>query len=128
MLNKSDYLRNAIINHNLRGVSFTSPTARYIALFTTAPTSAGGGVEVTGLGYDRKAVSFVAPITPGATSNVSPINYVPTGDWGLVLAVAIFDAPTGGNMLYLGPLATPKEIYAGDNFMYPAGYFTVAET
>lgn len=128
MLNKSDYLRNANINHNLRGVSYTSPSARYIVLYTTAPTSAGGGVEVIGAGYERKAVTFSAPSTPGSVSNSAPINYTPTGDWGNIVAVGVQDALSGGNLLYFGPLGTPRLIYAGDNFMFPAGYFVVSET
>ncbi len=129
MLNKSDYLRNAITNLTLRGVSFAAPSARYIALFTTTPTSAGGGVEVTGGGYARLAVTFSAPVTPGATSNNAPLNFsTPTADWGNVVGAAVFDAATAGNMLYFGDLGTARTIYAGDTGVnFPAGYFAVSE-
>lgn len=127
MLNKSDYLRNATINHNLRGVSFTAPTARYLVLYTVAPTSAGGGTEVSGPGYERKAVTFSAPSTPGSVSNTAQISYAPTGDWGAVEAAAVFDALSGGNMLYFGSI-TERVIYAGDDFVFPVGYFVVSET
>jgi hypothetical protein len=129
MLNKSDYLRDAITNLTLRGVSFTAPSDHYIALFTVTPTSAGGGTEVTGGSYTRLSVTFAAPGTPGATSNNAPLNFpTPTADWGNVVGAAVFDAATAGNMLYFGDLGTPRTIYAGDTGInFPAGYFAISE-
>lgn len=127
MLNKSDYLRNVVINFSLRGVSPTAPANHYLALFNVAPTSAGGGTEVSGPGYVRKLVTFAAPVTPGAVSNTAQISQAPTGDWNSVEAVGVFDALTGGNMLYFGAI-TPRTVLSGDNFAFPVGYFAVAET
>jgi len=128
MMNKSDYLRNALLNHTLRGVTFTPPGNRYIALFTVAPTSAGGGTEVTGGSYVRKAVAFTVP-TSGNTSNTLAINFdTPTADWGDVVAAALFDALSAGNMLYFGTLGTPRTVYAGDAIRFPVGFFSITET
>lgn len=127
-MNKSDYLRNALVNHTLRHVAFTSPTAWFIALFNVAPTSAGGGTEVSGGAYVRQAVTFAAPTT-GATSNSGAVNFpTPTADWGDVPACAIFDASSAGNMLYFGPLGTPKTIYTGDVVFFPSGFFALTES
>lgn len=127
MMNKSDYLRNALVNHTLRGVAFTPPSAWYIALFNVTPTSAGGGTEVSGGGYVRQAVSFPAP-TAGATSNTLPINFpTPSADWGDIAGAALFDASTGGNMLYFGDLGTLRTVYASDDVFFPAGYFAISE-
>ena len=38
--------------------SATRPTAWHIALYTSAPSDTGGGTEVSGGGYGRKAVTF----------------------------------------------------------------------
>lgn len=127
MLNKTDYLRQAIANHNLRHVAFTSPTAWFVALFNVTPTSAGGGTEVATGAYVRQAVTFAVP-TLGATSNSNVINFPTPGlDWGAIPGVALFDASTSGNMLYFGTLGTPKTVYAGDEVYFPVGYFAIAE-
>lgn len=128
MMNKSDYLRNALVNHTLRGVAYTPPSALYLALFNVTPTSSGGGTEVSGGGYLRRVVTFAAP-TAGSTSNVSTVTFpTPTLDWGNVLGVAVYDALSAGNMLYFGNLGTPKTVYAGEEFYFPSGYFQIDET
>lgn len=128
-MNKSDYLRNLQLNAALRGVSFTAPTAHYIALYTIAETSSGGGVEVLGGGYTRMAATFSAP--SGFTcSNSSPVNFpVPTAEWGLVVSAAVWDSLSAGNMLYFGNLSTPTFVAVGaDNAVFfPTGYFVISE-
>lgn len=127
MMNKTDYLRQAIANHTLRGVTFTAPSAWYIALFNVTPTSAGGGTEVATGAYTRQAVTFGVP-TLGETSNTGTINFTtPSLDWGDVPGVAVFDAATAGHMLYFGVLGTPKTVYAGDAIYFPVGYFVISE-
>lgn len=128
MMNKSDYLRNALLNHTLRGVAFTAPSAWFVALFNVAPTSAGGGSEVSGGGYTRLAVTFSVPAS-GHSSNTLALNFpTPTADWGDVPAAALFDASSAGNMLYFGPLGTPKTIYTSDVVFFPPGFFQITET
>src|SRR5262245_10711430 len=53
----SDYLENLVIDHLFRTRTWTKPAALYVALFTAAPTDAGGGTEVTGGGYARVSVA-----------------------------------------------------------------------
>ncbi len=128
MMNKTDYLRNALANHVLRGVTFTPPSAWYVALFNVTPTSAGGGTEVTGGSYIRRAAVFSAS-SAGESHNTNVITYpTPTLDWGDVPGVAVFDALTAGNMLYFGTLGTPKTVYAEDALFFPIGYFSITES
>lgn len=128
MMNKTDYLRNALADHVLRGVVYTPPSARYIALFNVTPTSAGGGTEVSGGSYVRQAVTFSASAS-GESHNTVTINYpTPAADWGLVQGVALFDALSSGNMLYFGLLGTAKTVYAGDPLFFPSGYFSITES
>jgi len=117
----SDYLEDAIINEIFRGTPFSAPATLYVALFTVAPTDAGGGTEVTGGGYARVAVANSATewaatsAGNGTTSNLNPITFpAPTANWGQVVAWAIFDAATAGNMLFYANLTTPKTINNGD--------------
>lgn len=126
-MNKSDYLRDKLINHTLRGVTFTAPSAWFIALFTVTPTSAGGGTEVTGGSYARQAVTFSAS-SGGATSNSGPINFpTPTLDWGHVTGVAVFDASSAGNMLYFGDLGTARDVFASDAVSFASSFFQISE-
>ena len=95
----TDYLENAALNHIFRNVAMTSPAAVYLALFTVAPTDAGGGTEVTGSGYARQAVTFGAAVD-GAIANTGAVSFTASGgNFGSVVAIGIFDAATAGNML-----------------------------
>lgn len=93
----------------------------YVALFTAAPSDAGGGTEVSGGSYARVAVApadanWSAPdATGGLTDNVAAITFpTPTANWGQVTYFAIFDRATGGNMLIWGALTQAKTINNGD--------------
>ena len=117
----SDYLENELIKHLFRTGSFTKPTALEVALFTVTPSDAGGGTEVSGGSYARVNVppldaNWAATSgTDGHTDNVADIVFpTPTANWGQVVAFAIFDAHTAGNMLFWGALTTPKTINNGD--------------
>lgn len=99
MSSLSDYAENAVLNHLFRNVALSSPAAVYIALYTTAPTDAGGGTEVSGGGYARQAVTFGAP-SGGAIANTGAISFTASGAaFGTIVAVGIFDAATSGNLL-----------------------------
>jgi hypothetical protein len=112
----SNYLENAIINATLRATSYTSPSSVFVALFTSDPTDAGSGNELSGNAYTRKAVTFGAP-SNGVTSNSADVNFdQATGNWGTVSHIGIFDASTSGNLLYHTPLTSSKTIETGDLF------------
>ena len=100
----ADYLENELLDHVFGGGDFTRPGTLYIGAFTVAPTDSGGGTEVTGGSYARKAVTNDATEFPaasgGAKSNGNAIEFVEaTANWGSVVAIGIFDAVTAGNML-----------------------------
>ena len=126
-MSKTDYLETALLNHVLRNVSYTSPTQPYVALFTVAPTETGGGTEVTGGGYARQAVTFTAP-TPDSVSNSTDVTYpIASAGWGIIVAFAIMDAPTGGNMLYYANLTVAREVLTSDQIRFPIGQLIVSE-
>jgi hypothetical protein len=126
----SDYVENKLIDWFFRGQSFTPPATQYIALMTAAATDAGGGTEVSGGSYARVAVTSsesqwagtqgagttVASTGTGATtSNNGAITYpAPSANWGTILGMASYDAPTGGNLLWYAPLSTSKTVNSGD--------------
>ena len=96
------------------------PTAWYLALYTVAPTDTGGGTEVSGTAYVRKAATFT--VSGDTASNSAAVEW-PTagGSWGTVVAVGVFDALSGGNLIAYGALTTSKTIDTGDVFRIPAG-------
>lgn len=96
------------------------PTAWYLALYTVAPTDTGGGTEVSGTAYVRKAATFT--VSGDTASNSAAVEW-PTagGSWGTVVAVGVFDALSGGNLIAYGALTTNKTIDTGDVFRIPAG-------
>jgi len=129
---KSDYLENELLDHVLGGADWARPATVYIALYTVAPTDAGGGTEVSGGAYERKAVTNNATNFPaasgGAKSNGAEIVFIEaTASWGTVVAFGIFDAITGGNLLYWADLTTPKAIGSGDTPKFAVGDLDLTE-
>lgn len=98
----SNYLENILINLILRNTPFTQPATVYLALYTSDPTDADTGMEVSGGSYARQAVSFSAP-TDGATSNSADIVFPEASAlWGWIGWFGIRDALTAGNLLFHG--------------------------
>ena len=121
----SNYLENALINATLRNTSYTSPTTVYVGLFTSDPTDAGSGTEVSGGSYARTSVTFGAP-SNGASTNSADITFpTATGSWGTVGWIGILDASTTGNLLYHTALDTSKTIDSGDIFKISTGNLSV---
>ncbi len=121
----SNYLEDALINGTLRGTTYTAPTTTFLALYTSDPTDADTGTEVSGGSYARQAITMGAP-SNGASTNSAAIEYPQcTADWGTVAFVGIRDAVTGGNLLYHTALDTSKVIANGDIFKITAGNLSV---
>lgn len=127
----SDYLEDKILRHVFTNTAYTSPTAVYVALFTVAPTDAGGGTEVstTSTAYARQTATFSVSGTGTTATTSAAIEYpTATASWGTIVAVGIFDAATGGNMLAWSNLTTSRTISSGDIFRIPSGSLTITLT
>lgn len=127
---KSDFERNARLNADYGS---GTPATIYVALFTSAPTVSGGGTEVAGGSYARAAVTNNSANWPaavaGAKSNANAVTFPQaTALWGTVVAVGIFDALTGGNLLDFAALTTPRTVNVGDTFSFPVGDLAFQET
>lgn len=125
MAEMSNYLETALINATLRNTSYTSPATVYVGLYTTDPTDANTGTEVSGGSYARTAVTFGAPSNGAATNNAAVEFPQATASWGTVTHIGILDASSGGNLLYHAPLTTSKTIATGDIFRIASGSLTV---
>jgi hypothetical protein len=141
MSSMTDFLENKIADHLFRATSYSKPATLYYALFTVAPSDAGGGTEVTGGSYARVAVTVndtnfngthgnttgASSGTSGVISNAVAITFpAPTANWGTAVSWAIMDAASAGNMLFEGALQANKTINNGDAApSFTAGSFTM---
>lgn len=119
----SNYQTQKFLDLLLKNTPYTPPTSLWVSLFITVPSLAGtGGVEVStsGTAYARIEISatggWAGP--SGANqeySNVSDIVYsVPTANWGTITGAGLYDAQTGGNLIYVATLTAPKSVSNGD--------------
>src|SRR5262249_57819579 len=89
----SDALENLFIDHLFRSTKWTAPAALWVALFTGAPSDAGGGIEVSSGAYTRVnlppsdsnwtatqgGTSGISIGTGGPATNTAPAAYPRTG-------------------------------------------------
>lgn len=128
----SDYLEAKLLDLVFNKVAYTAPST-YVALFTGDPTDAGTGPEVSGGSYARVLVNENGGSSPtwdlavidGAGKLVDNTHQIlfptATADWTTITHKGIYDASSGGNLLWHGPLITPKPIGDGDTFKFEPG-------
>jgi hypothetical protein len=121
----SDYAELKVLDHIVGKAAFTMPTHVWVALFTTAPndastgTTPSPGVEVSAAGYGRVdavgAAGFNGSAASGSISNSVAITFgAPTANWGTIVAFALIDAQTNGNILAWGAVTPNKTVNNGD--------------
>jgi len=116
----TNFLETEILDHVFAGAAYTAPGTHYLGLFTAAPGEAGGGTELSGSAYVRKAVAFTT--SGNTTSNNAAIEFpTATGSWGTVTHVGVFDAASSGNLMAYATLSSSKAIATGDVFRVPSG-------
>lgn len=134
----SNYTETNIVETTLRGAAFPVPAATYIALFTADPTDANvsaNEVSTTAFpAYVRKDAAAGAAISTGwaapangVTSNAKVITFPANNGAGTVTVthIGIYDALTGGNLLYHSPLVTSKSLLIGDVLSFGIGAITI---
>jgi hypothetical protein len=108
----------------LAGLGPPAPPVLYAALGTL---SNGAFVELAASDYARQ---LYTPAVDGAgvMSNTLGITFGPNTviAWGTITALALYDAATGGNLVWSGLAATPQSIVLGDSGTILAGAFTTA--
>ena len=104
---KSTYLTTALINEVLRNTNYVPVATLYLALYTSDPTIADVGAEVSGGSYARQVIAFSVPVSGVTANSIIALFPTPSGAWGTVTHFGIRDALTVGNLLYFGTLTTP---------------------
>lgn len=118
----SVYLANKWLDHLLNGTAFSPPATVYLGLFVSS-------VEVTGNGYVRKSVTNNLTNFPAAAARAKALATEqqfsdPSGSWGTVDEVRIFDASSVGNALFSKALTTPRAIGVNNPGVFAASSLT----
>ena len=117
----SDHAEDLLLDWMMTSGSATRPTAWYLALFTAAPSDSGGGTEVSTGGYSRQTIAFSAA-SSGTTSNSADVSFTASGaNFGTVTHIGIFDASSGGNLLWHGAMTADKTVEDGDTITFASG-------
>ena len=125
MAEMSDYLERKLLDHTLGTTAYTHPSQTYLALHTADPTDAGSGAEVSGGSYARQACAFdAAHATNGNTANTDAESFTVMPAC-TVTHIGLWDASSGGNLLYHTAVDTSKAVLAGDTISVAAGAVTV---
>lgn len=97
----------------------------YLALYSTAPTDSSAGVELSGNGYQRYAITFNDPAGTGTTTNSNTITFTASGGaWSAIAAHGICDAATVGNIMMYESVAGPT-LADGDSYEFGAADITL---
>lgn len=124
----TDYTENLALTFLFTSGTATRPTAWFVGLFTTAPTDAGGGTEVSGFGYARISAGTISGSGTATTfTNAAAIEFAAAsgGNFGTIVYAGIFTASTGGILLAGSNLTTAKSINDGDIFRIPANSLSI---
>ena len=126
--NLTNYEETRLLKYYFRGLNLGTCPTLYIGLFTAAPGEAGGGTEVSGGAYARKSLASAFGTDPTGSTTISNDAEVAfdaaTANWGTITHAAIFDASSGGNMVWYAALAASKVIQTGDILRFLAGNLT----
>jgi hypothetical protein len=126
-----NFWSQAVLDYLLGATAPSLPGTWYAALLSVTPSDTGGGTELSGSGYARIAltnnttnfpasavVSGVATKLTGTTITWGPAS---GSNWLSAVAVGFYDASTGGNLGWWGPLATPITVNVGQSLQVAAG-------
>ena len=125
-MSASNYLELKLLDHVLGSTSYSQPSAIYVALSTGSFNDDNSGTELTGNGYTRKAITFGTASSGSIASNSAVEFDTATGSWGSIGFFGLFDASSGGNLLYHGAFSASKTIETGDILKIASGSLTVS--
>ena len=122
----SDYLELKFLDHFTGTASTTAPSAVYLGLSTGSLADDASGTELSGNNYTRKAITFASASGGSIASNASVEFNSATGSWGTISHWGIWDASSGGNLLFHGAFTASKAIATGDILKVASGSLTIS--
>lgn len=134
----STYLANKLLDLMFRNQAYSKP-ATHLALATSALADADTDItakEVSGGDYARKQVNINGGSSPtwdvaasGLVDNTHAATFVTaTAAWGTVVAAAICDAATTGNLLFYDNDLADQAVGSGDTVTFAIGAFDITMT
>ena len=137
--NASDYLELKLLQHIFTsngGTAYTAPAdnAIYVSLHTASPADDNSGSnEITGDDYARSNASNTLTWTvaqAGGTTTAKNVQAVAfpqaSGNYSApVPHIGIYDASSGGNLLFHGQLSVAKTVTQGDTFQINASALVI---
>jgi hypothetical protein len=131
----SNYMAEDCLEEFVQGQTRVRPSPHYWALSTTTPSADGSNfTEPSSGGYGRTTISNPGNVFPTSPTMGDPTTYTtnanipfasPTGSWGTVTYWGIFDASSGGNLLFFGQLDSSANVQSGDTVRFLSGDLTV---
>jgi len=120
-------LEDQILDHVLKVAPLAVDTNLYLALYTVAPTDAGGGTELSGDAYVRVVCNSWSPsVAGGLSANAIEVLFPEaTADWGTVVAFAVWNALTGGTFKMWADLTVNRTILDKDSVRFNIGELIV---
>lgn len=114
----SNFAANKLLDFLYRGQQFEFPSEYRIGLYVQLPDEYGeGGVECSGNGYDRAAISQWTEPAAGVMKNASIVQFpAPMGAWGTAQGSALLDSLN--NLYFVYQFADPKTIVSGAGAPY----------
>lgn len=100
------YLSNKILDHVNNIATFTQPSGLYLGLISAVTDGDAGTVTELAVanGYAREVISFSAPAAKAMDNDVAIEFACITTDWSTVTHFGVWDASTGGNLLWWGTM------------------------
>lgn len=112
----------------MAGIS-TMPTSLWLALLTTPAVASDAGntiIEPVAADYSRTELIMGDPFwyTPfegeAFTYYTQEISYYPNNNWGSIVAFALCDAATNGNVIHYGDLVNSMSMVSFSQVIIPA--------
>jgi len=133
------YLGNELLDHILRGESYTPPTSIFVSLHTADPGLTGANEVTVGAwpAYVRQDADAGGAMTDGfgaasakSSQNLLKLSFPANDGAGAVVVThfALWDASTSGNCLLTGALDASKTVAVGDEVTCNPSALTVTVT
>jgi hypothetical protein len=118
----SNYMEQAICNW-IKGTTFPSaPAAVYVGLFSSDPTDANSGTEVTTtIRVAGRVAATFGTVTNGVMSNSALIDFGNAAGSASITHFGLFDAASAGNLLVHGPVTGGGTANVGNPVSFASG-------
>jgi hypothetical protein len=131
MAGKSNYLENHFLEALYDAGTFTEPSTVYLALYSSDPTDADTGTELSGGNYARQALTCGTHITVSGNAATNPADIefpFSSAAWGNAAYWGLRTASSAGSLLHYGALTPARNVdSSGIQVVIPAGDLDITE-